>query len=389
MTNIVATLREAEPGSLILFDELGAGTDPVEGAALAVAIIEQARAQDCRVAATTHYAELKMYALSTAGVENASCEFDVETLRPTYRLLIGIPGRSNAFAISKRLGLSETVIEAAQRRVGSQDAAFEDVLTQLERRRQAMESEHAGAERARRQTEEDQKRAEELRRRVEWEHERVAESARAEARQILNTARQAADEIIRELNRTKQEGGTADGAEVRRRLNEVEKNLGGGAALPELPGFSEPPPTGTEVALAATGIRAVVLGPPDKNGQIPLQAGIMKVTASLDGIMPCTPKKEKKPPVGSVSVSRAPEGSAMELDLRGQPTDDGILLMERFIDDAVTRRLATVFIIHGKGTGALRAAVHQALRKNPSVKGFRLGKFGEGETGVTVVTIDN
>ncbi|MDR0294428.1 MAG: endonuclease MutS2 [Oscillospiraceae bacterium] len=388
MRNIVAILNEAGPDSLVLFDELGAGTDPVEGAALAVAIIEQARAQGCRVAATTHYAELKTYAMSTSGVENASCEFDVETLRPTFRLLTGIPGRSNAFAISQRLGLPEHIIGAAKQRIGVHDAAFEDMLSKLESQRSAMENHRAEAERALRQSEADRRKSEELRGRIEREHEKAAESARAEARRILNGARAAAEEAAREIARAKQNAAAEELAEARRKLNKAEDELGGNPLPPEPELlFEKPPAPGTEVVLISTGTRAVVLGEADKNGMIPLQAGIMKVTAPLDGLRPCEPKKEKKRPGGGVSLSRAPEPVSLEIDLRGQASDDGVLLMERFIDDAVMRRLETVTVIHGKGTGALRAAVHAALKKNKSVKGFRLGKYGEGETGVTVVTL--
>jgi DNA mismatch repair protein MutS2 len=411
MRNIVAILTSVTPdplsaaagtmGSpppLVLFDELGAGTDPVEGAALAVAIIESARACGCRVAATTHYAELKTYAMSAEGVENASCEFDVETLRPTYRLLIGVPGRSNAFAISQRLGLPEHVIEAAKQRVGVRDAAFEDILGKLESRRIELENDLDEAKRALRQSEEDRRRAGELRSRTEREFEKAAESARAEARLILNQARAAAEEAAREITRAKQTASSEELAEARRKLNEAEKRLGEG--LPPLEPemlFDKPPKPGTDVLLAATGIRATVLGEPDKGGMIPLQAGIMKVSAALTDLRPYMPKSEKAKR-GHTGISATvnhvrdvgsggPPPISLEVDLRGQPTDDGVLLMERFIDDAVLRKLETVTVIHGKGTGALRSAVHAALKKNKSVKGFRLGKYGEGETGVTVVSL--
>ncbi|MCL2003759.1 MAG: endonuclease MutS2 [Oscillospiraceae bacterium] len=391
MRNIVAVLAEAEAGSLVLFDELGAGTDPVEGAALAVAIIEAARAQGCRVAATTHYAELKTYAMSVEGVENASCEFDVETLRPTYRLLIGVPGRSNAFAISQRLGLPEHIIGAAKQRVGVRDAAFEDILAKLEAGRIALENDRAEAEAARRQAEEDKRKTGELRARTEREFEKAADSARAEARLILNQARAAAEEAARDIIKAKQSASASELAETRRKLNEAERQSAAGepapSPAPEEALFDKPPAPGTEVLLAATNTRAVVLGEPDKSGMIPLQAGIMKVMAPLNGLRRCEPKKDKKQKGGSVSVDRAAEPVSLEVDLRGQPADDGVLLMERFIDDAVMRRLETVTVIHGKGTGALRAAVHTALKKNKSVKTYRLGKYGEGETGVTVVTL--
>jgi DNA mismatch repair protein MutS2 len=229
-----------------------------------------------------------------------------------------------------------------------------------------------------------------LRQRIEREHEKAAVSARAEARRILEEARRAADEAAREIARMRQAGSSEDLPELRRKLNEAENALasaGDDARGVEEPAFDKPPAAGTEVVLAATGIRATVLGVPDKNGLIPLQAGIMKVTAALGDIRPSEPKKDKKSKSAGVSVSQTPIPLQTELDLRGQPTDDGVLLMERFIDDAVIKRLQNVTDIHGKGTGALRAAVHAALRKNKSVKGFRLGRYGEGETGVTVVTL--
>jgi DNA mismatch repair protein MutS2 len=390
MRNIVEILSVAKEGSLVLFDELGAGTDPVEGAALAVAVIEQARTLGCRVVATTHYAELKTYAMSTVGVENASCEFDVETLRPTYRLLIGIPGRSNAFAISQRLGLPEHIIEAAKRRVGMRDAAFEEILNKLENQRTAMEHDRDAARQALRQSETDRKKAEELRTQIEREHEKAAESARAEGRRILDEARRAAEDAARDIARAKASASSEALAEAKRKLNETERRVA--ADLPALPAepeilFDKPPAIGTEVLLVSTGIRATVIGGPDKNGVIPLQAGIMKVSAALDELRPSGIKKEKKPNPGSVSVSTANEPVSMEIDLRGQMGEEGVLLMERYIDDAIMRRLGTVTVIHGKGTGALRAAVHAALKKNKSVKEFRLGRYGEGETGVTVVTL--
>jgi DNA mismatch repair protein MutS2 len=394
MRNIVAILDEAGPGSLVLFDELGAGTDPTEGAALAIAVIEQARIQGCRVAATTHYAELKIYAMSTAGVENASCEFDVETLRPTYRLLIGIPGRSNAFAISQRLGLAEHVIDAAKQRVGVRDAAFEDILAKLESKRVAMENDRDEIERVLRDARNDRRRAEELRSRIEHEHEKVSHSACAEARLILNQARAAADEAAQEIARARKETSSEALALAKRNLNQTEDQLGG-LGMPETPRelFDAPPAPGTEVLLAASGTRAVVLGEPDKNGMIPLQAGIMKITAALTDLRPCEQKKAKPvsfPQYRKGETSAGAGGSepvSLEIDLRGQPADDGVLMMERFIDDAVLRKLPAVTVIHGKGTGALRAAVQTALKKNKSVKSFRLGKYGEGETGVTVVTL--
>ena len=389
MTNIVGILAEAGAGSMVLFDELGAGTDPVEGAALATAIIENTRKKGCRVAATTHYAELKMYALTTAGVENASCEFDVETLRPTYRLLIGIPGKSNAFAISGRLGLPEAIIESAQRGIGTQNAAFEDVLAMLEKQRQALENEYVKAEKARRESEEDGQRARELRRQIEKEHEKATEKARYDARHIIEQARISADEIMTELSRMRQKGyENAEMAAVRQKLNQAEDEAG---ARPVVEAAEEkltgPVKAGDDVLLS-TGTPAVVLEPPDKNGNVLLQAGIMKITAHISSLRPPEKKEKKpKPAQGGVSVARSAAPLNSELDIRGQMADEITFELDMFIDGAVMNKLESVRIIHGKGTGALRTAVHALLRKNKSVKSFRLGRYGEGESGVTIAEL--
>ena len=396
MTNIVGILAELAPGGLVLFDELGAGTDPTEGAALAVAIIEESRRRGALIAATTHYAELKMYALTAEKVENASCEFDVETLRPTYRLLIGVPGKSNAFAISRRLGLPENIIESAGRQVGVRDKAFEEVLTRLERDRQTMEQHRSAAEADRRQSEEDLRKAAETRRRIEQAHENAAERARADARRIIEEARREADEIMRELSRMKTEGASNEAmTAVRQKLNQAENRLfDEDDEIPpeEEQGVQGPIRAGDEVLLASTGTKATVLEPPDKNDMLVVQAGIMKVTVPRAELRPCGrqsggQRESKKPAVGGVSVSRSAEPQKMELDLRGQMTEEGVMAMEQFIDNAVMSKIPAVTVIHGKGTGALRAAVQIALRRNKAVKSFRAGRYGEGEAGVTVVEL--
>lgn len=389
MKNIVGILSEAGERSLVLFDELGAGTDPVEGAALAVAIIEQARRQGCKIAATTHYAELKMYAMTTSGVENASCEFNVETLSPTYKLLIGIPGKSNAFAISRRLGMPEYIINSAQAQVGTQDSAFEDVLTQLEASRLSMDKERVSAEIARREAEADMSKAAALKALVEKEYERAAEKAKLEARRIVEDARKSADEIMRELSRMRESGITNEqAAAVRQKLNQAEDSvhIKRDSTL-EDERFTVAPKPGDEVKIKSSGIPATVIEGPDKNGIMLVQAGIMKVQVPLDGLAPPAKTKKKSESRGVVSVSRNPEPLKMELDLRGQPGDEGVMLLEQFLDAAVMNKLEKVTVIHGKGTGTLRAAVHTALRKHKQVKSFRLGRYGEGESGVTIVEI--
>ena len=398
MVNIVGILAECGPGSLILFDELGAGTDPVEGAALAAAIIESARERGALVCATTHYAELKVYAMTTKGVENASCEFNVETLAPTYKLLIGVPGKSNAFAISRRLGLPQAIIDKAAARINAENVRFEDVLTQLDRQRQQMEKEKDEARKLRREMEESAKTAREYRERLEKEKAKAVEKAQAEARAIIQEARDTADQVFAELNemRRRQEK-EADWLEqnqrrsdLRRQLNEAEDALGSHEELPP------PPPTrparaGDTVELVKMGTRASVISV-NKDGSLQLQAGILKITAKQEEVRVVEDaggggKKQ------AVQIAQRAEhqlrslGASPEVDLRGMMTDEAILVLDRFLDSAVMGRLDTVTVIHGKGTGAVRKAVREHLKRSKYVKSFRPGRFGEGEDGVTVVEL--
>ena len=401
MTNIVAILEQADSGTLILFDELGAGTDPVEGAALAAAIIESARAMGANVAATTHYAELKVYAMTTAGVENASCEFDVETLAPTYRVLIGIPGKSNAFAISRRLGLPGYIIQKAADRIDAENVRFEDVLSQLDLQRQAMEKEKEQAARLRREMEEARAQAEQYRQRIVEERRRATEKAQAEARAILEQARDAADRTFKELNemRRRQEQAkewiddNEERAQLRRKLNEADAALGG--RKEELP---PPPPTrdavlGDTVELLKMGTQAEVVGV-NKDGTLQLQAGILKLKAKQDEVrvledVTARKKQSAKDKARAAAVSRPFRAAAAkaELDLRGMMVDEAIGAVDLFLDNALMGKLETVTIIHGKGTGALRKAVREHLKKSRYVKEYRPGVYGEGEDGVTVATL--
>ena len=401
MTNIVAILEQADSGTLILFDELGAGTDPVEGAALAAAIIESARAMGANVAATTHYAELKVYAMTTAGVENASCEFDVETLAPTYRVLIGIPGKSNAFAISRRLGLPGYIIQKAADRIDAENVRFEDVLSQLDLQRQAMEKEKEQAARLRREMEEARAQAEQYRQRIEEARRKATEKAQAEARAILEQARDAADRTFKELNemRRRQEQAkewiddNEERAQLRRKLNEADAALGG--RKEELP---PPPPTrdavlGDTVELLKMGTQAEVVGV-NKDGTLQLQAGILKLKAKQDEVrvledVTARKKQSAKDKARAAAVSRPFRAAAAkaELDLRGMMVDEAIGAVDLFLDNALMGKLETVTIIHGKGTGALRKAVREHLKKSRYVKEYRPGVYGEGEDGVTVATL--
>ena len=401
MVNIVEILKEADRHSLVLFDELGAGTDPVEGAALAIAVIQHVRRLGAKVAATTHYAELKTFAMTTAGVENASCEFDVETLAPTYRLLIGIPGKSNAFAISRRLGLPEDVIAAAQGQMSGESVRFEDILTQLEEKRQALEKREQEADRLLRQREEDARRAREFREQMERAKDNARSRGEAEAKRILRDARTAADQVFQELSEMRKAQAKAERmlnenearAALRRTLNEAEEAVSRRDARQEpIPKPSRPIRAGdlVEIPGVKTPAEVVSVG---KDGTLQLKAGILKMKAKVDEVRLIEDDERaarKKTPSVTIrqNADRALRASAArELDIRGLETLEAESVVENFISAAVMGKLETVTIIHGKGTGALRKAVHDILRRNKAVKSFRLGVYGEGESGVTVVTL--
>ena len=401
MTNIVAILKEADSKSLILFDELGAGTDPVEGAALAIAVIQHVRAMGARVAATTHYAELKTFAMTTSGVENASCEFDVETLSPTYRLLIGIPGKSNAFAISKRLGLPDEVIEAARVQMSGESVRFEDILTQLEAKRQALEKREQEANRLYRQREEDARRAREFREQMERAKENARSRGEAEAKRILRDARSTADQVFAELSEMRKAQARAERAananeaqaELRRKLNEAEDAVSKRDARKEpIPKPSRPIREGDLVEIPGVRQPAEVVSV-GKDGTLQLKAGVLKMKAKADEVRLIEDDEraaQKKRAAVSVSHNAARQlrtSASRELDIRGLETLEAEGVVENFLSAAVMGHLDTVTIIHGKGTGALRKAVHDILRRNRAVKSFRLGVYGEGESGVTVVTL--
>ena len=401
MTNIVAILGEADRHSLILFDELGAGTDPVEGAALAISVIQHVRGMGARVAATTHYAELKTFAMTTAGVENASCEFDVDTLSPTYRLLIGIPGKSNAFAISKRLGLPDAVIESAKAQMSGESVRFEDVLTQLEAKRQALEKREQEANRLYRQREEDARKAREFREQMERAKENARGRGEAEAKRSLRDARAAADEVFAELAEMRKQQAKAERtmnanearAELRRKLNEAEDAATRRDARQEpIPKPSRPIRAGDLVEIPGVRQNAEVVSV-GSDGTLQLKAGVLKMKAKADEVRLIEDDEraaKKKNPTVSIrqNADRALRASASrELDIRGMETLEAESVVENFLSAAVMGRLDTVTIIHGKGTGALRKAVHDILRRNKAVKSFRLGVYGEGESGVTVVTM--
>ena len=396
MTNIVGILKEADGQTLILFDELGAGTDPVEGAALAAAVIESARELGALVAATTHYAELKVYAMTTPGVENASCEFNVDTLAPTYRLVMGIPGKSNAFAISRRLGLPEEIIDRAAARLDAENVRFEDVLTKLDQQRQEMEKDRAEARRLKLEMEQSAGKAREYRKRLEEERSKVVEKAQAEARAIIQEARDASDLALSELKELKKRQDldwqqVNDGrAEARRLLNEAERSIGGAAQEPEAPPPTRPARAGDTVELVSMGTRASVLSV-HKAGTLQLQAGILKITAKQDEVRvvegETQSQKEARRIVQRAQHTLRAAAAPSEIDLRGMMTDEAIAVLDRFLDTAMMGKLESVTIIHGKGTGAVRKAVRAHLKRSRDIKSFRPGRYGEGEDGVTVAEL--
>ena len=390
MTNIVSIMREVTPRDLVLFDELGAGTDPTEGAALAQSILTRLLHIRVRTMATTHYSELKIFALTTQGVENASVEFDVETLRPTYRLSIGVPGKSNAFEISRRLGLPENLIEAAKKLLSSDTVRFEDVIANAEYHRQVAEKEREIAQEASRETVKLRDEAEKLRREMEDRREQTLRKTREDARRILEQARRESESILSELRRLKKAGVAGDGAaELRRRLDQEIDEVSEGLRAPSAEN-SEAPKTvspGDRVRILTLGAEGTVLAPPDDRGEVQLQAGAMKFKAPLAQLrlVKEAPPKEKttvKARTGALTRTVSPE-----CDVRGMNLEEALSAVQLYLDEAVLASLNEVFIIHGKGSGILRAGIQQDLRKNRHVKSFRRGVYGEGEDGVTVVTL--
>lgn len=395
MVNIIEIMKEADAKSLVLIDELGAGTDPVEGAALAVAIIEDLRAKGAKIAATTHYAELKAYALETQGVTNGSCEFDVETLRPTYRLLIGVPGRSNAFAISEHLGMDKSVIDEAKRLVGNESKSFESVLEKLETTRKELEKEKEKAQRA-------VETADKMKRKAQSEKDRAAqlvnnelEKAKREAEKIISSAkRQSADFLLR-LEQLKKEADSSNAAEtarktrreIKHRLGEMEEAVNPRRLADEWDeDYKLPRPVvpGDAVIIRSIGEGEVL--EVNKNNVL-VQSGMLKTRVKMSDLMLTKkkePPKQSKPAVLYRTTSKTDSDISSEIDLRGKTVDEAIHELLLFIDKCVLLNMHEIRIIHGKGTGALRAAVQQELRHHKNIADFRLGAYGEGESGVTI-----
>ncbi|NLT58479.1 MAG: endonuclease MutS2 [Clostridiales bacterium] len=397
MVNIIRILEVADAHSLVLLDELGAGTDPIEGAALATAILERLRAQGARVAATTHYAELKTYALNTEGVLNASCEFDLETLRPTYRLILGVPGRSNAFAISERLGMDPAVVARAAELTSSGAQAFEEVLAELENRRQQME-------RRLQEAAQERDRANRIRAELALEQERFRlqrdrelEQAAVESKRRVAMAREMYNRTIEELEALRRERDAADFGEkldearqrLRRQLRRASEELD--PVLPKEQGDTVLPRAlrvGDLVHIRTLDKRGEVLSPPDDRGNVALRVGIINTKAKLTDLTLVNEQPDLTERLTAARRGDKPVSSMKaELDLRGMNGDEGCLELDRYLDEAALHGLETAVIIHGKGTGALRAAVQEFLRGHPHVRSFRRGAFGEGEDGVTVVEL--
>lgn len=391
MTNIVYILKNVTPRSLALFDELGAGTDPTEGAALAMSILERLRKMGVTTLATTHYSELKAYALSQTGVENASVEFDVDTLRPTYRLSIGVPGKSNAFEISRKLGLPDEIIEDANQRLTNEHIRFEDVIANAEYHRQIAERERQLAEQAHRETQKIRDEAERLQKELEQQRSVMLKKAKEDAKKVLLKAQRESEQIISELKRSR----SRDGAQLKEHeLNEMRRKLQGsldemGEAL-STPVTRVAPPKdlkpGETVELIHLGTKGTVITPPNDKGEATVQAGIMKMKVHVSQLRRMEEtSKEKKKTGNKIQISARP--ASMEVDVRGMNLEEAIGEVDMFIDNAVLAGLKTISIIHGKGAGILRSGIQQHLKRYPAVQEFRLGRFGEGEDGVTIVTL--
>ena len=389
MTNIVEIMHEVTPRDLVLFDELGAGTDPTEGAALAQSILTRLQHIGVRTLATTHYSELKAFALTTKGVENASVEFDVETLRPTYRLSIGVPGKSNAFEISRRLGLPENLIDAARKLLSGNAIRFEDVIANAEYHRQVAEKERQLAEEASRETVRLRNEAEQLRKEMEQKRTEQLRKAREDAKHIVDQARRESESVIAELKKMKKNAAGGDVNELRRRLDKESDALAEGLGQPA-PESGEAPETvkaGDKVKILTLGAEGTVLAPPDEKGEVQLQAGMMKFKAPLSQLRMIRQEPEKAKTTVKAKTGMMTRTVKSECDVRGMNLEEALDAVSLYLDEAVLAGLNEVYIIHGKGTGILRAGIQQDLRKNKHVKGFRRGMYGEGEDGVTVVTL--
>ena len=398
MTNVVSFIQKADRDSLVLFDELGAGTDPTEGAALAIAILNHLQKQGIRTMATTHYSELKVYALSTPGVENASCEFDVETLRPTYRLLIGVPGKSNAFAISGKLGLPDFIIEEARKQISQEAESFEDVISTLEENRITMEKERMELTRYKEEVERLKDELKARQEKLDARREKLIQQANEEAHAILREAKEYADQTMKNFHKFGKENISVREMEqerqrLREKMNKVEKNMS--SRRKEKPAGAPLKPSdlhlGDGVKVLSMNLKGTVSTLPDSKGFLFVQMGIMRSKVHIsdlallkeETVISAAPGLQRTG-TGKLKMSKS-ASVGIEINLLGKTVDEAIAELDKYLDDAYMAHLPSVRIVHGKGTGALRKGVHQYLRRQKYVKSFRLGEFGEGDAGVTIV----
>lgn len=395
MTNVVSFIEKADPHSLVLFDELGAGTDPTEGAALAIAILNHLQKQGIRTMATTHYSELKVYALSTPGVENASCEFDVETLRPTYRLLIGVPGKSNAFAISGKLGLPSYIIDEAKKQISEEDESFEDVISTLEANRVTIEKERLEIEKYKEEIHALKSKLEAKQEKLDQRKERIIQEANEEAHAILREAKEYADQTMKNFHKFGQANISvkemeAERQKLRQKMTKVEKNI----SIKEKKTTGSLKPSdlhlGDGVKVLSLNLKGTVSSLPDSKGFLFVQMGIMRSKIHISDLAllqeeaVITAPNMQKTSAGKIKMSKS-SSVGIEINLLGKTVDEAIAELDKYLDDAYLAHIPSVRVVHGKGTGALRKGVHNYLRKVKYVSSFRLGEFGEGDAGVTIV----
>ena len=395
MTNVVSFIEKADADSLVLFDELGAGTDPTEGAALAIAILNHLQKQGIRTMATTHYSELKVYALSTPGVENASCEFSVETLRPTYRLLIGVPGKSNAFAISGKLGLPTYIIEEAKKQINAKDESFEDVISTLEENRITIEKERLEIEKYKEEITSLKKRLEAKQEKLDQQKAKILQEANEEAHAILRDAKEYADQTMKDFHKFGKANVSvkemeAERQRLRQKMNKIEKNI----SIKEKKQTGNLKPSdlhlGDGVKVLSMNLKGTVSTLPDSKGFLFVQMGIMRSKVHISDLAilqedpVITAPNMQKTSTGKIKMSKS-SSVGIEINLLGKTVDEAIAELDKYLDDAYLAHMPSVRIVHGKGTGALRKGVHNYLRRVKYVSSFRLGEFGEGDAGVTIV----
>ena len=397
MTNIVSFLKKVDDRSLVLFDELGAGTDPTEGAALAIAILSHLHKRNIRTMATTHYSELKIYALSTPGVENACCEFDVESLRPTYRLLIGIPGKSNAFAISGKLGLPGYIIDDAKKRLSEQDVSFEDLLSDLEASRRTIEKEQAEIAAYKKEAEALKRQAVQKQEKLEEQRDRIIREANEKANAILREAKEVADETLRNFHKFGKENiSAAEMEKERERLRKKIKDTSASASLKTNKPKKTYKPSdfklGESVKVLSMNLTGTIGSLPDARGNVTVQMGILRSQVNIsdleiiEEVSPYAPKRMNRTAKSKIKMSKSLSVSP-EINLLGKTVDEAVAELDKYLDDALLSHLNSVRVVHGKGTGALRKGIHEYLRRQKHVKSYRLAEFGEGDAGVTIVEL--